>query len=104
MKIKVGNYYINTDKWNTWITEEYTKEKGKHAGDKEVRMITGYCWTFEDALQTFRERTLGDSQATTLNELLEALRSVFEAMDAIDREAFEQGIKKLEEINGRKEL
>ena len=99
MKIKVGRYYLCTDKWNIWITEEYIQEKGKHAGDVQERNLTGYCWTFESALQTFRERTLGESEATTLAELLDTLQSVYDAMDALDREAFEHGLKKLKEMS-----
>lgn len=69
-----------------------------------VRSLTGYCWTFERCLQTFRERTLGQSEATTLAELLEALKSVYGSMDAFDKEAFEHGLKRIEAIDGRKEM
>lgn len=99
MKIQVGKYIINSDSRNWWLEEEYVVTKGDTKGKIKIRNITGYCWTFEKCLQTFRERTLGESGATTLLELLEALRSVFEDMDAINRAKFESDIKLLEEMS-----
>lgn len=99
MKIQVGKYIINSDKLNWWIDEEYEISKGKHKGETDIRHLTGYCWTFEKCLKNFRERTLGESGATTLLELLEALRSIFEDMDTINRAKFEADVKKLEEVS-----
>ena len=99
MKIQVGKYIINSDSRNWWIEEEYEVTKGDTKGKIKIRNITGYCWTFERCLKNFRERTLGESGATTLLELLEALRSVFEDMDAINRAKFEADVKKLEEVS-----
>ena len=99
MKIQVGKYILNSEKLNWWIDEEYEISKGKHKGETDIRRLTGYCWTFEKCLKSFREQTLGESEATTLLELLEALRSVFEDMDAINRAKFEADVKKLEEVS-----
>lgn len=99
MKIQIGKYIINSDRYNWWIDEEYEISKGKHKGEVDVRHLTGYCWTFEKCLQTFRERTLGESGATALLELLEALRSVFEDMDTLNRAKFEEDMKKLKEMS-----
>ena len=93
MKIRVGNYILNSDGLNYWITEAYETKSGK----TDERMITGYCWTFEKCRQTFLERRIGGSEATTLEELIEALRAVYDAVDALDKLAFEQGIKRIED-------
>ena len=99
MKIQVGKYIINSDKYNWWIDEEHEISKGKHKGETDIRHLTGYCWTFERCLKNFCERTLGDNEATTLLELLEALKDVFEDMDTLNRTKFEEDIKKLEGVS-----
>lgn len=98
MKIQVGKYIINSDKYNWWIDEEYEISKGKHKGETDIKHLTGYCWTFERCLKNFRERTLGDNEATTLLELLEAVGSVFEDMDALNKAKLEADMKQLEEM------
>lgn len=97
MEIKVGRYILNSDSRNYWIDEEFEISRGKHKGEIGVRHLTGYCWTLEKCLQSFRERSIGGTDATTLSELLEALKEVYENMDALNRAAFEQGLKKLED-------
>lgn len=99
MKIKFGKYILNSDRFCFWIDEEYEIEKGKTKGETAIRPLTGYCWTLERCLKTFRERTIGKSEATTLAELLSVLESVFEDMDAINRINFEEEMKKLKEMS-----
>lgn len=94
MKIKVGTYILNSDSLNWWITEEYETKSGK----TDERMITGYCYTFEKALQTFAERRIGSTEATTFIQLLEALRDIFEDMVELDRAKFESDADKLKEM------
>lgn len=94
MKIKVGNYMLNSDSLNWWITEEYETKSGK----TDERMITGYCYTFEKALQTFAERKIGSTEATTLTQLLEALRDIFEDLKALNEVKFEADSEKLKEM------
>lgn len=99
MRIRVGEYYLNSDKWNWWITEIRTREKGKHIGEEYEENLTGYCWTFEKVCQTFVERTIGQSEATTLSELLNALQGVYEATEALDKAKFEKNMQMLEEMS-----
>lgn len=98
MKIQIGKYIINSDSHNWWIDEEYQISKGKNKGTTDVRHLTGYCWTFERCLQTFRERTLGANEATTLTELLEVLQRLFGDMDTLNRAKFEADLNKLKEM------
>lgn len=98
MKIQVGKYIINSDSRNWWIEEEYAVTKGDTKGKIKIRNITGYCWTFEKCLQTFRERTLGASEATTLTQLLEALQRLFGDMDTLNRAKFEADLDELKEM------
>lgn len=94
MKIKVGNYILNSDSLNFWISEEYETKSGK----TDERMITGYCYTFDKALQTFAERRIGNTEATTFIQLLDALKDIFEDMIELDRAKFESDTDKLKEM------
>lgn len=94
MKIKVGNYILNSDALNFWITEEYETKNGK----TDERMVTGYCYTFEKLLETFLQRKIGSSDATTLSELLIVLKSVFEDMMELNKAKFESDTDKLKEM------
>lgn len=99
MKVRFGKYILNSDRLCYWIDEEYEVEKGKTKGETAIRPLTGYCWTFERCLKTFRERTIGKSEATTLAELLSVLESVFKDLDAINRIKFDEDMKKLKEMS-----
>ena len=99
MRIRVGKYYLNSDKWNWWITEVRTREKGKNVGEEYEEMVTGYCWTFERACQTFVERTIEQSEATTLSELLTVLQGVYDATEALVKAEFDARWQLLKEIS-----
>lgn len=97
MKMKVGKYTINSDKWCWWIEEEYEVSKGKTKGSIKTRNVTGYCQTFEKCLNSFAERRIGESEATTLLELLNALNRVFEDVKALNEAKLEEDIKEIAE-------
>lgn len=98
MKIKVGKFYLCSDRYCYWINEEYEVEKGKTKGAKKIRNVTGYCHTFEKVIQTFRERRIGNTEATTFIQLLDALKDIFEDMIELDRAKFESDTDKLKEM------
>ncbi len=98
MKIKVGKYIINSDKWCWWIEEEYEVTKGKTKGETKTRNVTGYCHTFEKCLNSLIERRIGESEATTLIELLNVLQSVFEDIKVFDEAKFKADMERLKEI------
>ena len=102
-RIQIGNYYLNSDFANWWISEVRYTKKGKNKGKPYEENITGYCWTLDKAIQTFAGRLIGRSDATTLEELLIALKDAYttvsELVNVRDSIAFEQSLKKIEEIN-----
>ena len=101
-RIQIGDYYLNSDFANWWISEVRYTKKGKYKGKEYEENITGYCWTLDKAIQTFAQRVIGRSDATTLEELLTALRDAYTAVSELvnvrDDIAFEQSVKKIEEI------
>lgn len=99
MKIKVGKFYLCSDRYCYWINEEYEVEKGKTKGTKKIRNVTGYCHTFEKVIQTFRERRIGECGATTLLKLLDALTAVYSDMDALNEAEFKEHMRMLKEMS-----
>ena len=95
MKIKIGKYYINSDKRNWWITEEYKREKSKYADKVEEKRVTGYCWTLDKCIQSFAERQIGGSDANTVLQFLETVRSVYDDMVAFNTVALENDLEKM---------
>lgn len=83
MKIRMGEkYWLNSDQYCYWITEEYTAEKGKGAGSIAERRVSGYTPTFEAAVDSFIEKTIGGAEISDLrtlakmvNELNDEVRS-----------------------------
>lgn len=99
MKIKVGKYTINSNKWSWWVEEEYEVSKGKTKGSIQTRNVTGFCTSFEKCRNSFAERRIGEDGATNLLELLDALNRVFEDMKALNEAKLNADMNKLKEIS-----
>lgn len=92
MTIRVGKYTLRSDAFCMWIEEEYETKKGKLA----TRKVAGYSTSLRSLLESFREKKMLDSDAETIEELIEALRAIMDDIARIDREAMEQHFKILE--------
>lgn len=101
MKIQVGKYTLYSDSMSMWVTEKYIKEKGKHAGETEERRVAGYSTSLTNLLRSFRDAKVGGSDAESLEELIEALRNVYDDMEQLYRCAVENDLVKLKEMNRR---
>lgn len=99
MKIKVGNYTLYADSMCMWVTEDYVKEKGKHAGEIEERRVAGYSTSLKNLLRSFRDTKVGGSDAESLEELIEVLIDVYYDMERLDGVAFNNGLKRLKEMS-----
>lgn len=101
MKINVGRYTLYSDSMSMWITEKYVKEKGKHIGETEERRVAGYSTSLTNLLRSFRDKKVGGSDAENLEELIEALRNVYDDMEQLYRCAVENDLVKLKEMSKR---
>ena len=99
MKIKVGNYTLYSDALCMWVTEDYVKEKGKHAGEIEERRVAGYSTSLQNLLRSFRDAKVGGSDAESLEELIEVLRATYEDMERLYKCAVENDFKLLKEMS-----
>ena len=73
MKIKAGNYYINTDSnKNVWITEEVI---GAKTGKLSEKRVSGYCNNLKSALESMIIRKTYGSDSTNLEDAVNALDS-----------------------------
>lgn len=96
MTIKIGKYTLHSDSYSMWIDEEYTISKGKNKGKTDIRRIAGYSTSLKNLLSSFRRNKTMGSDAEDLEGFLEVLKTTFEDMDAINREAVEKDFKLIE--------
>lgn len=101
MKIEVGKYTLYSDSLCMWLTEKYVKEKGKHIGETEERRVAGYSTSLTNLLRSFRDKKVGGSDAESLEELIEALRNVYDDMERLYRCGVEEGLQKLKGMSKR---
>lgn len=76
MRIKAGNYYINSDSnQNVWITEEVV---GKKTGKLSEKRVSGYCNNLKSALKDMIVRKVYGSDSTSLEDAVNTLSNVLE--------------------------
>jgi len=102
MKLTIGKYILHGDGLSYWITEQYVKEKGKHAGEAEERRVAGYSTSLQNILRSFRDAKVGSSDAESLEELIEVLRAIYEDMEHLYKCAVENDFKLLKEMSDGK--
>lgn len=101
MRIEVGKYVLYSDKWSMWICEKReTRDKRTKelTGRIEEIRITGYSTSLTRLLESFRDAKVGGSDAESLEELLIALRNVYDDMVAINTVAVEKGFERIRKI------
>lgn len=77
MRIKLDDkHYLNSDKYCYWITVEVVMTKGKRVGQVDDRLVSGYARTFNEAIDSFLEYAVRESDATTLKELSKTIRDL----------------------------
>lgn len=65
MKIDLGKYRLCSDSYSMWIEKKVVK-KNKVTWP----IVTGYCSKWEDLFNSFMNRAIRDSHATTAKQLL----------------------------------
>ena len=90
MKIKIDNYYINTDsQGNVWITEDVIGVKtGKVT---EVR-VSGYYANFRDALVSMFEKKVFKSDATNLRDAIDYMQNMFDDCEKVLKGGIDSGM------------
>ena len=86
MKIKLGDkHYLNSDAYSFWITAEVQGEDAKKPYEKRV---SGYRATFEEAVESFIDKYVGDSTAKDFKALVKDIKNLKKEVrswrDAID--------------------
>ena len=98
MKIEVGKYTLYSDSMCMWITEEYEITKGKNKGETDIRRVAGYSTSLKNLLRSFRKAKTSGSDAESLEELLEVLKTTYEDMESIYKCAVENDFKMIERM------
>ena len=105
MKIEVGKYTLHSDSLSYWVTEvvETKDRKTKEpTGKFETYRVAGYSTSLTNLLRSFRDKKIGGSDAESLEELVEALRNVYDDMEHLYKCAVENDFKLLKEISDGK--
>lgn len=104
MKIEIGRYTLHSDSLNYWVTEvvETKDRKTKEpTGKFETYRVAGYSTSLTNLLRSFRDKKVGGSDAESIEELIEALRNVYDDMEQLHRCAVENDLVKLKEMSKR---
>ncbi len=69
MEIKVGKYWLKSDKFCCWIEEEYKDKNGKTTS----RRVAGYVTKMDRLLEDFIDKKFKDSDAKSMEEVIKIL-------------------------------
>lgn len=68
MNLDIGNFNLTSDKYNVTVHERYEKEDGS-----EGLRFVGHYWSVQAALRKLKGVAIKQSEAQSVNELLEVL-------------------------------
>lgn len=99
MDIRVGRYYLRSDRYSMWIDVEYeTTKDGKPTGKTAIRKVAGYSRDFDDLLRSFVRVHHRDNDAKTVKELLMVFKQVAEDTEAVKKTALKNDFKIIRQI------
>lgn len=99
MDIRIGRYYLRSDRYSMWIDVEYeTKKDGKPTGKTAIRKVAGYSRDFDDLLRSFVRVHHRDNDAKTVKELLKVFKQVAEDTQEIKKTALKNDFKIIRQI------
>lgn len=94
MKIEVGDYTLNSDSMNLWITQKY-QVKSKDGKPKTAeRRVAGYCATWKELMISFARAGLKRSDANTMRQLMADVKKLADDAVMIGVAAREHDFKK----------
>ena len=74
MKIRLGKkYWLNSDQFCFWITQDVKIKAGKKAGSIEERRCSGYTATFEQCVDSFIDRQIKKAEIAQYSELVKLI-------------------------------
>lgn len=93
MKIKVGDYTMQSDRYSMWVMKNKVVAAGKNKGEKYETRVAGYASTLPLLRRQFVENCYKDSDAETLKGLLKELEQCFEDMVMLDETAVKKDFR-----------
>jgi len=70
MEIKIGDYKVQSDSMNLWVTKDFISSKGTHTEKK----VAGYATNFEQLYTQFVDASLRGSDATKTRDFLQKVK------------------------------
>lgn len=92
MKIQAGKYTLHSDQYCFWISEQQpTGEKSKYE-TRDVR-VAGYSTSIPNLIRSFWENQLRQSDATSMEELLNDIERITKDMLMLEETAIKEDLK-----------
>lgn len=99
VEIKIGRFTLCSDGKNWFIYETYMG-KDKHKQPKEqTRMAAGFAWSIETLERQFIKNRYEDIEATTVTQLVKAMKQVYEETELIHKTAVQHGLTEMRRVN-----
>jgi hypothetical protein len=77
MKIRLGKkYWLNSDQFCYWITQDVKIKEGKRAGSIDERRCSGYTATFEQCVDSFIDKQIKQAEITQYSELVKEIEKL----------------------------
>ena len=74
MKIRLGKkYWLNSDQFCYWITQDVKIGKGNRAGSIDERRCSGYTATFEQCVDSFIDRQIKKAEIEQYTDLVKII-------------------------------
>ena len=74
MKIRLGKkYWLNSDQFCYWITQDVKINEGKRAGSIDERRCSGYTATFEQCVDSFIDKQIKKAQIDDFKDLVKTI-------------------------------
>ena len=98
MRIEIGNYVFNADRYCMWIAEKRVSEE---TGKTSEKRVTGYRYDFDKLLSDFSVTKALGSDAETMGQIVETVKSTMHDMLLLNEEAVNRDLQTLESIKAR---
>lgn len=99
VEIKIGRFTLCSDGKNWFIYETYMG-KDKHKQPKEqTRLVAGFAWSIENLERQFVKNRYADIEATTVAQLVKAMKQVYEDTELIHKTAVQHGLTEMRRVN-----
>ena len=98
MEIRVGRFILRSDTMCYWIEEEYETKDKKGKTKTTTRKVAGYATSLDSLYRQFTAHKHRAAEATTVEELIKAMKQTAEDIDLIRKTAVKEDLKLMRRV------